>query len=627
MFEFVPQAERAGLKRGFTKFAKQKDAVALSQLHFLHKNGSILTIEGVRTNLLHEPAIQAIVVNFHDITERSRMDQELRASHTLLNKAQAIGHIGSWELDIADNRLTWSDEVYRLFGVLPQDFGGTNEYFLEFVHPDDRPAVENAYSEAVRDGRDVYEIEHRILRRDTGEVRFVYEKCENLKDPSGKIVRSLGMVQDITERKQVEEALRESEERYRGLFENSPVSLWEEDFSYVKSKIEELKRQGITDFREFLLNHPDELLDWINGIKILDVNQATLAMERAASKEQLIGSLKQVVRIDASIGFLDEFVSIAEGRNDFTWEGINYTLDGERLNVSLKWLAEPGFEDSLGKVLVSLIDITERKKLEQTLREYNLHLEEKVDKRTQELRQAQEQLVRKEKLAVLGQLAGSVGHELRNPLGVINTSIYYLKLVEPEASEKIKEHLAMIEQEVHTADKIISDLLDFARGVTAERESTSVAGLVKKALERFPAPASVDVKIDLPEDLPDVFVDPTQLVQVLGNLVVNAYQAMKAGGRLTISARRVVYAATEVNQKEMLEIVMTDTGQGIKAENMQKLFEPLFTTKTRGIGLGLAVCKKLIEANDGRIEVISEVGKGSAFTLIMPVIDEVNEAG
>jgi signal transduction histidine kinase len=255
-------------------------------------------------------------------------------------------------------------------------------------------------------------------------------------------------------------------------------------------------------------------------------------------------------------------------------------------------------------------EIAQRKKAEEEVKQLNASLEQRVEERTQELRNAQEKLLRHEKLAVLGQMAGSVGHELRNPLSAINNAIYYLKLVQPEANEKIKKHHTLIEQEVHNADKIISDLLDFARSKSEAREQVSVAELVKQTLERFPVPAGIHSGIDLTDDLPMVFADPRQMVQVLGNLVTNACQAMADVGNLTISAQR---------QQGMVTIAVKDTGTGITPENMQKLFEPLFTTKTKGIGLGLAVSRKLAEANGGRIEVISVPDKGSTFTLVLPV--------
>ena len=161
--------------------------------------------------------------------------------------------------------------------------------------------------------------------------------------------------QDITSRTRAEAALHESEIRYRGLFENSPVALWEEDFSMVKRHLDKLRQQGVTDLREFLQKDPDEFVDCLNEVKVLDVNLATLAMMRAKNKEQLIGTLRQVIRGDPESDFVDEFESIANGQTRFQWEGYNHTLDGEILMVSLRWSAEPGYEASLEKVLVSKI--------------------------------------------------------------------------------------------------------------------------------------------------------------------------------------------------------------------------------------------------------------------------------
>jgi PAS domain S-box-containing protein len=148
----------------------------------------------------------ALVVG-HDITERKKAEESLKRS-------QEIAHLGSWELDLKENKLTWSDEVYRIFGLKPQEFGATYEAFLSYVHPDDRAAVDAAYSGSLREGKDGYEIEHRIVRKDSGEVRVVHEKCTHARDDSGQIVKSLGMVHDITELKKAEEALVKSEQRW-----------------------------------------------------------------------------------------------------------------------------------------------------------------------------------------------------------------------------------------------------------------------------------------------------------------------------------------------------------------------------------------------------------------------------
>ena len=141
----------------------------------------------------------------HQREELIHLNQAIFESEKRMNRSQEIAHLGSWELDINNNHLSWSDEVYRIFGLQPQEFDATYESFLENIHPDDRQAVDEAYSASIRDGKDTYEIEHRIVRKYTGEIRFVYEKCEHFRDSKGDIVRSVGMVHDITNRIKTEE--------------------------------------------------------------------------------------------------------------------------------------------------------------------------------------------------------------------------------------------------------------------------------------------------------------------------------------------------------------------------------------------------------------------------------------
>lgn len=160
-----------------------------------------------------------------DITRRKQADEAVNRLRATLEKSQEIAHLGSWELDLENNLLTWSDEAYRIFGLKPQEFGATYEAFLEVVHPDDRATVDDAYSSSIRLGKKSYEIDHRIVWKRTGEIRFVHEKCEHFRDRWGNITRSVGIVQDITERKMAEDALRASEERFRNFFENAGVGI------------------------------------------------------------------------------------------------------------------------------------------------------------------------------------------------------------------------------------------------------------------------------------------------------------------------------------------------------------------------------------------------------------------
>ena len=164
--------------------------------------------------------VEAIAERTGKIIERKKTEALLAENRNRLEKTQEMAHLGSWELDVVNNVLTWSDEVYRIFGLKPQEFRATYEAFLDAVHPDDRAAVDAAYYDSLRKGKDTYRIEHRVLRKSTGEIRIVYEKCEHIRDASGKIIRSVGMVHDITNRKMAENALRESAEEWQRTFDS-----------------------------------------------------------------------------------------------------------------------------------------------------------------------------------------------------------------------------------------------------------------------------------------------------------------------------------------------------------------------------------------------------------------------
>ena len=252
----------------------------------------------------------------------------------------------------------------------------------------------------------------------------------------------------------------------------------------------------------------------------------------------------------------------------------------------------------------------------QRLSEANEQLKREIAERKQAeeaLRRAQEDLVRQEKLSILGQMSGSVGHELRNPLGVMSNAVYFLKTVHADADETTKEYLDIIGAEIANSQRIITDLLDFARTTPPRRVTVAAGELVRQSLERcsIPEHVKVEVAVEVPEELSMLNVDPLQMGQVLTNFIVNGVQAMPNGGSLRLATRLVSGKETEIS--------VTDTGDGISPENRKKLFQPLFTTKPKGIGLGLVVCKNLVEANGGRIEVESEPGKGTTFAVLFPV--------
>lgn len=242
---------------------------------------------------------------------------------------------------------------------------------------------------------------------------------------------------------------------------------------------------------------------------------------------------------------------------------------------------------------------------------------EALDKRTNELVETRDELVRNEKMAMLGLIAANMGNELRNPLGVMNNAVFYLKNVVPETDETVREYLDIIKSEIDNSQKIIADLVDFARDKKPVCKRIEAYDLVAQAINSCVIPKNVTVQHEIAENLPPLMVDPGQIEQVLSNLLSNALEAMPDGGFLRISALDVE------PDENFLKICIADTGEGILPENMDKLFSPLFSTRSRGIGLGLALCAKLVETNGGRIEVESRIGEGTAFTVILPVAREV----
>ncbi|MBN1319072.1 MAG: PAS domain S-box protein [Anaerolineales bacterium] len=247
------------------------------------------------------------------------------------------------------------------------------------------------------------------------------------------------------------------------------------------------------------------------------------------------------------------------------------------------------------------------------------HLLVMVDDVTEQ-RELREQLERSERLAFLGKMAGGVGHELRNPLAAIKNAVYYLSMVfsEQEIEPEINDMLNILETEVGASERIINSLLNLARPKLPVWSRVNLNETVRETLSReLPSDVSnIEVVLQLQKDIPQILADPDQLIQILGNLVRNAIQAMKDGGRLVVS--------TAIDQPEWVVVSVADTGEGIPEQNCEKIFDPLFTTKAKGIGLGLAIVKTLVERHGGAISVKSKLGEGSTFTVRLPLVVNYN---
>lgn len=464
-----------------------------------------------------------------------------------------------------------NDALLNALGYSRGDvIGKTAEEISLFVSSDQQAIVADKLQ---REGR-IMGFEMQVRRKD-GEV------LDGLF--SGEVISSQGrqylltVMIDITERKKAENLLKFRESSLSSIIENQPGLVWLKDadgrFLVVNNAFA----------RSCGLLRPDRLV----GKTDLEVWPEELARMYRADDAKVISSGKSL---------MTEELILDAGEHKW-FETFKTPIFDARGTV----IGTTGYSR----------DITERRRIAEELRNANEGLERTVRERTKALMDAQFQMIRSEKLAVIGQLASSVAHELRNPLGVIKNVVYYLRMLEPvTAQPEIRENLDTISEEIESSNKIISDLLEFSRIKKPALRPENVNTIVKEAFHRLMVGPGIEVVTEYEEAPPELAVDALQIQQIICNLANNALQAMEKGGRLTVRTKTT---------GEFFDISFADTGSGISQENLPKIFDPLFSTKVNGTGLGLSICRSIVEGHGGTIEVASEVGRGSVFTVRLPV--------
>ena len=576
------------------------------------------------------PIVSEGYVNVYaeDITERKKAEEVVLESEERLNRSQEIAHLGSWELDLTNNRLTWSDEVYRIFGLQPQEFSATYEAFLDAVHPDDRAAVDAAYSGSLREGRDTYEIEHRVVRRSTGEIRIVYEKCNHIRDGSGRIIRSVGMVHDITERKKADrelvdtlEASHRRQAEVSALLEASKAVLVNREFSKAARSIFASCKDllGATAGYVALLSKDKRE----NEVLFLDSGGLPCVVD--PSLPMPIRGLRAEAYSTGKVVYCNDFTSsewaslMPEGH--VVLKNVLFaplTIDGNTVGIIGLANKTGGFTErdaqmaaAFGEIAsVALINSQMLEKLEENeklLKAHSERLEEMVEEKTKLLRDA-------ERLAAIGQTAGMVGHDIRNPLQAIIGDVYLAKsdvasMPEDAKKESLQESLLAIEKNADYINKIVADLQDYAKPLRPHTELTDLKTVINDLLTKNGLPESIQINVKVTKEAREVMADSAYVKRIIGNLITNAVQAMPNGGKLLINA---------YNEAGNAVITVEDTGIGIPDEAKPKLFTPLFTTKSKGQGFGLAVVKRLTEALNGTVTLESKESKGTKFTITLP---------
>ena len=424
------------------------------------------------------------------------------------------------------------------------------------------------------------------------------------------------------------------------VYENSVVEQADKLYQEIAER-----RRAEEEIKELLLQNRMILESAGEGIYGLDLEGKTTFANPAAAKmigyepEELSGKLQHAIlhhsRADGTPYPREEcliYASFKTGTTHHVDDEVFWKKDGTSFPV--EYTSTPIWQGGkLTGAVVVFKDITDRRQAEKEIQRLNDELERKVEERTRELMAAQEELLRREKLSMLGMVAGNVGNELRNPLGVMSNAVFFLESQLGAADQSVREYLEIIRKEIDGSQRVLSDFVDFFRAASPRAQEFPIEELVKQSLAGCALPESVRVSVALPEALPVIKVDPSQIRQVFRNLITNAVQAMPEGGELRIGARRADRAAGAAGlpvagahagppapeSAGLVEISVADCGAGISPENLGRIFLPLFSTKARGIGLGLSICKSLVEANGGVIEVTSEPGRGACFTVRFPV--------
>jgi PAS domain S-box-containing protein len=559
-----------------------------------------------------------------DITARKKTEQALRESQKDLNRAQAVAKTGSWRLDVRRDELLWSDETHRMFGI-PKGTPMTYETFLSAVHPDDSKYVNQKWKAALQG--EPYDIEHRIIV--SGEAKWVRERAELEFGKDGTLLGGFGTVQDITERKQTEQELVDSlnasqrrQSEVSALLKASEAVLRNREFKQAARLIFDSCKEllGATAGYVALLSKDEE------ENEVLFLDSGGLPCKVDPSLPMPVRGLRAEAYRTGKVVYSNDFPKsewtslMPEGHVELK-NVLFAPLTMDKKTVGIIGLAnKPEVfteRDALmalafgGIASVALINSRMLEALEENeklLKAHSERLEELVEERTKQLKDA-------ERLVVIGQTAGMVGHDIRNPLQSIIGDVYLAKmdlgsLPDSEEKESVRESLEAIGKQTEYINKIVLDLQDFAKPLNPHAEETDLERLIEELLVRNGVVESIqtDAKVDI--DAKKVMADSAYMRRIMGNLISNAVQAMPNGGKLAVRACR---KAGDV------VITVEDTGVGIPDEAKPKLFQPLFTTKSKGQGFGLAVVKRLTEALNGTITFDSEEGKGTKFTIKLPV--------
>lgn len=540
---------------------------------------------GSRTKICFSEDDIALMKNISDqvsiAMERIRAKNKLTEREHDLNRAQSVGHIGSWRLDINKNELTWSDENHRIFG-LKKDKPMTYETFLSVVHPDDRDYVDKKWNDALKG--DYYDIEHRLIV--DGKIKWVREKAELEFDKEGRLLGGFGTTQDITNLKEIEqmrefllEEVRLTEQRLSWALQAGKGGAWELDF-----------KTGI-----FWLSPETYDLWQVEPGRTINLEEFYSLVDEQ-DRQFVINSIDTFIKEHVNPQF--EF-------------RINDSVRGQR------WIDAYAriFYDDKGQAARAIgifFDITDRKDAEEILKRDKDLLRGMVEEKTAELVRSKMELEKAKRLSDIGSLAAIVAHELRNPLAAINLAVMNVR--RKAKDEALESNLINIEKKIKESDSIINNLLFYSRIKSPHYEKINLYDIMDECIGFSVSRSKKNIAVlkkfkELKSYL--VEADPLQIKEVFVNILNNACDAVK-------EEKGMVEVRAKI-ENGFVEIIFKDNGIGMPKEDLSNVFQPFFTTKSKGTGLGLCVCYQIISLHNGTIAIESALGKGTGVTVRFPL--------